>query len=259
MTTRKNRTGRQLLATAFIGSMLFLSACTSSEGDASADDATPSASAEAGAAETTAAPDLDLEGVPDVVAVVNGTEIDRELFTEALESQYPQAAAQAEALGQEVDLELLKTTVADNLVSSELLRQEAERRGIEVTDEGRAAAIDELLEASQLGSEEELKAAFAEQGLEGEKFDSQLADQVLIDALVTDEAGDVAPTDEEVQAAYDDAVAQQEASGETTTPIPPLDDVRTQIETELTNGNISEATQALLARLRAEGDITVNL
>lgn len=263
-TTRTPLPGRRLLATAFVGSMLFLSGCSASE-EPAAEDATTSAPAEApaegesAAPEQAPAPEPDLEGVPDVVAVVNGTEISKDLFTTTYESQFSQAAAQSQATGQELDQDQLKTTVADNLVSSELLRQEADRRGIEATPEGRTAAIDELLQASQLASEEELRAAFAEQGLEGEEFDSQLADQVRLDALLAEEAGDAAPTDQEVQEAYDAAVAQQQATGQTATPIPPIDEVRPQIEEQITGEKTTAAAQALIERLREEGEITVNL
>jgi hypothetical protein len=269
MTTTKHPTARQLLATAFVGSMLFLSGCSASEGDATADDAASSAPAESSAepsadpsaAEESAAPapEPDLEGIPDVVAVVNGTEIGKEIFTSTYESQFAQASAQSQATGQELDQGQLKTTVADNLVSTELLRQEADRRGIEVTPEARTAAIDELLASSQLGSEEELRAAFAEQGLEGEEFESQLSDQVRLDALLTEEAGDTTPTDQEVQEVYDGAVAQQQSSGETATPIPPLEEVRAEVEEQIRGDKTSTATEALIARLREEGDITVNL
>lgn len=245
--------GRRLLAAAFIGSIAVLGGCsadTEPEGAASS-----SASTDSAAPSEAAQPEPDLEGIPEVVAVVNGTEIGKDEFTTTYESQF----SQAQASGQEVDQAQLRTTVADNLVSTELLRQEADARGIEATDEAKAAAIAELVENSGLGSEEELRAAFAEQGLDQAEFDSQLEDQVKLDALLTEEAGDTTPTDQEVQEAYDDAVAQQEEGGDTATPIPPLDEVRPQIEEQLAGTKTSEATQALIADLREGADITVNL
>lgn len=257
--------GRRLLAAAFIGSIAVLGGC--SGGDAGAD---PSDTASDSASDTAseaaepapseaAAPAPDLEGVPEVVAVVNGTEIGKDEFTIAYESQFPQAVAQSRAQGQDVDQDQLRRSVADNLVSSELLRQEADERGIEATDEAKAAAIEGLLESSGLGSEEELRAAFDEQGLDGAEFDSQLEDQVKLEALLAQEAGDTTPTDQEVQDAYDAAVAQQEAAGDTTTPIPPLEEVRAEIEEQLAGGKTSEAAQALIGQLREGADITVNL
>ncbi|MUK01545.1 peptidylprolyl isomerase [Vibrio cholerae] len=257
MTITRTSLGRRLLATAFIGSMLVLSGCGDTGGES---EGGPSDSAsESAAPEQAAAPEPDLEGLPEIVAVVNGTEIGREDFTMAYQSQFPQAAAQAQAGGQDVDQDLLKTSVADNLVSTELLRQEADKRGIEASPEARAAAIDLLLETSQLASEEELRAAFAEQGLDDADFDSQLEDQVKLDALLAEEAGDTKPTDQEIQEAYDAAVAQQEASGDTTTPVPPLEEVRPEIEEQLAGGKTSEAAQALIGQLREGAEITVNL
>ncbi|MBG6225009.1 peptidyl-prolyl cis-trans isomerase SurA [Arthrobacter sp. CAN_A2] len=262
MTIKGTILGRRLLAAAFVGSIAVLGGCGAAGDEpegAAASSTAPAADESAAAGDAAAQPEPDLEGVPDVVAVVNGTEIKRDEFTTAYEGQFPQAVAQAQAGGQEVDQGLLKTTVADNLVSTELLRQEADKRGIEATPEARAAAIANLLETSQLGSEEELRAAFSEQGLDDAEFDSQLADQVKLDALLAEEAGDTTPSDQEIQEAYDAAKAQQEASGATATPLPPLDEVRDQIEEQLTGGKTSEAAQALIAQLRDGADITVNL
>ncbi len=280
MTIKGTIQGRRLLAAAFFGSIVILSGCSGTDGETTgpASSSAPAASesaasapapsesaasapapSESAAAGEAAQPEPDLEGIPEVVAVVNGTDIGREDFTTAYESQFPQAVAQAQATGQDVDQDQLKMTVAENLVSTELLRQEADKRGIEATDEAKAAAIEGILASSQLGSEEELRAAFAEQGLDDAEFDSQLEDQVKLEALLAEESGDTTPTDQEVQEAYDAAVTQQEASGDTTTPIPPLEEVRAQIEEQLSGGKTSEAAQSLIGQLREGADVTVNL
>ncbi|MHA7240962.1 SurA N-terminal domain-containing protein [Arthrobacter sp. TMS1-12-1] len=257
MTIKGTHLGRRLLAAAFVGSIAVLGGCGAAgdEPEGTASSSTAPAADESAAAQ----PEPDLEGLPDVVAVVNGTEIGKDEFTTAYEGQFPQAAAQAQAGGQEVDQDLLRTTVADNLVSTELLRQEADERGIEVTPEARTAAIDGLLETSRLGSEDELRDAFSKQGLDDAEFDSQLGDQVKLDALLADEAGDTTPTDQEIQDAYDAATAQQQAGGATATPLPPLEEVRDEIVEQLEGGKTSEAAQALIAQLREGADITVNL
>lgn len=252
--SRSMRRGR-LLTAALVASAALLAGCS---GSADAPEDTAASSAAPSAVADAALPEPDLEGIPDVVAVVNGTEIGRELFTTTYEGQFSQAASEAQAAGQEVDQDQLKTTVADNLVSTELLRQEAEARGIEATPEARTAAIEELLQSTQLGSEEDLRAAAAEQGLDDAEFDRQLSDQVKLDALLAQEAGDTTPTDQEIQDAYDAAVAQQEAGGDTTA-IPPLEDVRSQVEEQLRGGKTSAAAQALIGKLREGAEITVNL
>lgn len=260
MTTSATIRGRRVLAAAAIACVAVLGGCSSTDGATGEATSDPSAVApESSASPEPAQPTPDLDDVPDVVAVVNGTDISRDDFTAAYEAQFPQAATQSQFTGQDLDQDLLRTTVADNLVSTELLRQEADERGVEVTDEARAAAIEDLLTSSGLGSEEELRAAFAEQGLTEEEFDSQLDDQVRLDTLLAEEAGDITPTDEEIQEAYDAAVAQQEATGDTTTPVPPLEDVREQVEQQLVGAKTSEAAQALIAQLREGAEITVNL
>jgi peptidyl-prolyl cis-trans isomerase SurA len=247
-----------LLTAALVTSAALLGGC-SAPGDAPEDAPASDTAAASAAPEQAALPEPDLEGIPEVVAVVNGTEISRELFTTTYQGQFSQAAAQAQAGGQEVDQDQLKTTVADNLVSTELLRQEADRRGIEASPEAQAAVIDDLLESNQLGSEEELRAAAAEQGLDGAAFDRQLTDQVKLDALIAEEAGDTTPTDQEIQEAYDAVVAQQQEGGATAAAVPPLEDVRPQVEEQLRGGKTSEATQALIGQLREDAEITVNL
>jgi len=149
---------RRLAAAALIGAMALVSGCSGSDDEPV--DTSSSAAADPSAPAEAAQPEPDLADIPDVVAVVNGTDIPREYFTTAYEAQFPRAAQQAQLSGQELDQDLLKTTVADNLVSTELLRQEADERGVEVTDEARDAAIDELLTSSELESEEDLRAAF---------------------------------------------------------------------------------------------------
>ncbi len=258
MTIKGTATGRWLAAVALIGSIAVLGGCSAPDDD-QADAPESSAAADPSNPGDAALPEPDLEDLPDVVAVVNGTEIGKDEFTAAYETQFAQAADQAQIGGQDVDQDLLKASVAENLVSTELLRQEADSRGIEATPEARSGAIEDLLQQTQLSSEEELREAFADQGLDNAEFDARLVDQVRIDALLTQEAGDTTPTDQEVEDAYDAAQAEQEAAGETATPIPPLEDVRPQIESQLAGAKTSEATQALIAQLREDADVTVTL
>jgi hypothetical protein len=258
MTIKGTATGRWLAAVALIGSIAVLGGCSASDDD-QAEVPESSAAADPANPGDAALPEPDLEGLPDVVAVVNGTEIGKNEFAAAYETQFAQAAAQAQIGGQDVDQDLLKASVAENLVSTELLRQEADSRGIEATPEARSGAIEDLLQQTRLSSEEELREAFADQGLDNAEFDARLVDQVRIDALLTQEAGDTTPTDQEVEDAYDAARAEQEAAGGTATPIPPLEDVRPQIESQLAGAKTSEATQALIAQLREDADVTVTL
>ncbi|MDS8765667.1 SurA N-terminal domain-containing protein, partial [Streptococcus pneumoniae] len=80
-------------------------------------------------------PEPDLEGIPEVVAEVNGEEVSKEEFETAYTGQFQQAAMQAQMSGQEIDQNQLKTQLAESMVGQKLLVQEAENQELTASDE----------------------------------------------------------------------------------------------------------------------------
>ncbi|QDB78875.1 peptidylprolyl isomerase [Georgenia wutianyii] len=248
---------RTKVAVATAAVLLALVGCGSADDDAATDP-----TAEAPSAEETAptdamptAPEPDLEGLPDVVAVVDGVEITREEFEQVYASQLQQAFMQSQMTGQEVDQDQLKQQTAEGLVDTQLLLAEAEARSIAPTDEEVNAAAEELAASSGLGSADELFSMLEQQGLGREEAMDELRLQTSVEQLVADEAGEFTPADEDIQALYDEAAGQAGEGGE----LPPLEEVRPQIEAQLQQQHESEIVQALLEQLRADADITYNL
>ena len=237
-------------------SLLVLSACggssddSSSEKDASASESS-SASADAGDGP-------DLSGIPDVVAEVNGEEVTRDEFVPLYEAAFQQAAAQAQTSGQAPDEEQIKQQTADDLVSTELLAQEAESRGIEVSDEQIDAELDDIAKQSQLASAEELLAAIEKNGMTEDQARDQVEMQVLVEQLVEDEDGSTEPTDKELRALYA-AAKKQAAAQQGGQEIPPFAEVRDQIAEQARTEQVGKVAQALLKDLRKDADITINL
>ncbi|MFC3040531.1 SurA N-terminal domain-containing protein [Virgibacillus xinjiangensis] len=236
----------------------FLAAC--SDGEESADDN----SEETGTQENEQAPEMpepDLEGVPEVVAEVNDTEITKEEFTTAYEAQFQQMAMQSQMTGQELDQEQLKKQIADSMVGTELLLQEAENRDYSVTEEEIDETLSELAERNGLGSKDELIAAFEEQGTSEEEVISQVQTQVKLDKLIAEESGDIEPTEEELKEAYEQAKSQQEqmAGEEGGTEMPSYEDVKPQLKDQLKQQKEGEVTMALIEELRGNADVTVHL
>ncbi|MHA7139938.1 MULTISPECIES: SurA N-terminal domain-containing protein [unclassified Arthrobacter] len=253
-----------LLSIALAGIVSVVSACGTPEDGSESGSETSQAPANESAAPE-AAPevaDADLEGVPDVVALVNGTEILKADFESVYTAQYEQAAIQSQMSGEAVDQDELKTQTIEGMIGTELLVQEADERGIEASDEATTAALDELVAANQLGSAEEFYAALAEQGMDEATVNDQLATQVQVEQLIQEEAGDSAPSEEELTTAYDEAVAQQEEqnaqSGEETE-VPPFEEARPALEEQLQTQKESAAAESLVSSLREEADITINL
>lgn len=257
--------GRIIVAAAAVGAVFVLSACGGADEQSAeqpSEQTSPSAAgpgSEEGTGTTPGEPDL--AGIPDVVAEVNGQEIDREEFVAAYESQFQQAAAQAQMSGEELDEDALKAQTAETLVDTLLLRQQAEERDLSVSDGEVEDALTELADANQLASVDELLAALEGQGTSPAEVRDQVRTQVLIEQLVIDEAGPIEPTEAELRRLYRQARDQQEQSGQggATEGFPPFPDVRQQVEQQAVQQEQVRVVGELLQTLRAEADITVNL
>jgi peptidyl-prolyl cis-trans isomerase SurA len=257
MRSKRTRTALGLVAA---GAMLTLSACGGGDSDsASADKEASASDSPSASADASQGAEPDLEGIPDVVAEVNGEEVTKDEFVPVYESQFQQAAMQSQMSGQAPDEEALKKQTVDNLVDTELLTQEAESRGIEVSDEDVDAELTDLAKQNQMGSAEELLQAVAKNGLTEEQARSQVETQVLVEQLVADEDGDAEPTDEELRALYAQAKQQQAQSGQKGQKIPPFAEVRSQLVEQAKAQQVGKVAQALVDDLRKDADITINL
>src|SRR5699024_5830273 len=99
-------------------------------------------------------PEPDMEGVPDVVAEVNGEEVTKDE---------------------------LNKQVVDGIVSEELLIQETENRGIEASEDEVNKTLDYIVKQNQVESKDEFFTAMEEQGMKKDDVMSQLETQVKMD------------------------------------------------------------------------------
>ena len=247
---------RTVLGLTMAAAMIALTACGGGDDSSAAGgDASGATSQEASAPE--------LEGIPDVVAEVNGEEVTKDEFAPIYQAQLEQATTQAEQMGGEApDEAALQKQTADNLVDTELLAQEAEARGIEVSDEDVDAELTALAEQNQLGSAEELLAALEQQGTTEDQARAQLETQVMVEQLVTDEAGPAETTDKELRTLYRQAKQQQAQMGQQggqQQEIPPYADVKPQLEEQAEADRVSTVAGTLVEELRKDADITINL
>ncbi len=237
--------------------MLALAACGGGD-DASDSAATSEESTSqeesAGADDSTASGDI-----PDVVAEVNGEEVTKDEFVPVFEAQLQQATAQAQSTGQAPDEDAIKQQTADQLVDNELLAQEAESRGISVSEQDVEDELATLAKENQLASTDELIAALEKQGTTEEQARVQLETQMVIEQLVADEAGSVEPTEQDLRKIYADAKKQQAQMGKQGQKIPPYAQVKSQIAEQAKSEKLSEVAQSLVETLREDADIQVNL
>ncbi|MFD2830392.1 SurA N-terminal domain-containing protein [Corticicoccus populi] len=205
-------------------------------------------------------PEPDLEGIPEVVAEVNGEEITQEDFTQTYESQFQQTAMQQQMMGggEEINQDELKQQVADMLVNQELLAQEAENRDFTAGEDEVNEMVDQMLEQNGMENRDELFAALDEQGLPEDEVMNLLETQIKVDQLIEDESGEIEPTDEELQEMYDQMQEQQgQTEGEEEPPS--FEELKPQLEQQFVMQKQGEATQALIEQLKEDADTTIHL
>lgn len=253
-------------------SIAVLTACGGASGDTkessppSQQQESPSAGAQdAGTQGQT--PEPDLKGIPDVVATVNGEDVSKEKFTQAYKAQFQQAATEAQMSGQELDQDQLKKQTAEGLVGTELMLQEAEKRGFLADDSDVDKKLEELLKQYNLKSTEELYAALKEQGLDKKQARAEVESQISLETLLADEAGSMEPTEKELKAAYKQVVEQQEKAAEAQAEgseaegkkaeVPSFEEVKDQLAEQAKSQKQAEAAQALVADLKKDADVKI--
>ena len=260
------RTNRWLLGLAMSVSVVALAACGSQGDEASPKES--SAAAEQSPGADSAQDQQGQQGkpntkdIPEVVAEVNGEKIVKDDFVPLFETQYQQMQMQAQQSGQPVDEKDLKKQTAENLVSTEVLVQEADKRDISVTDKDIDKGLKESAKSGQMSEKDFLK-AMKDQGMDEEKVRSELKNQLKIEGLVEDEYGEFKVSGEEIGQAYEQAKAQQEQmaqqGGQGQQEMPPIDEMRPQLKEQVKSQKSQEATQKFAKKLRKQADVTIHL
>ena len=147
------------------------------------------------------------------------------------------------------------------MIGTELLTQEAGTRGIEVSDEEIQAELAVFAERNQVSTDEFVE-AMGGQGLDREAVLDQIDKQLRVQKLITDEYGEFEVTEAEVQAAYEQVAQQQAMSGGGAAGgggLPPLEQVRGQVEEQVRAEQEAGAMEELSQKLRADADVTVHI
>lgn len=243
-------------------SLIVLSACGGADESAENENAQPETQEQAQSGEESAGqpemPEPDLEGIPDVVAQVNDEEVSKEEFETAYTGQFQQAAMQAQMSGQEIDQTQLKNQLAESMVGQKLLIQEAEKQELTASDEEVDKILEQLAQQNGLESKDEFLSALNDQGMPEEEVMSQIETQVKVDQLIAQSAGNTDPSNEELEAAYEQVKAQQEQMG-SEEELPAFEELKPELEEQVKMQKENEATQTLVAELREKADVTINL
>ncbi len=183
-----------------------------------------------------------------VVATVNGTKIYQAELDESINLLSQSAAAQGADVTDPATLAEIQTQALEVLISNMLMTAAAEEEGITVSDEDIQKQYDEL--TAQFGTPEELAAKMAEVGLTEEKLRTNISDRILAERYmeaVTD-IETVTVSEEEI-AEFVKTISANDAK------LPPLEEIRPQIEAQLKGQKQQEIITALIEKLRTEATI----
>jgi hypothetical protein len=186
------------------------------------------------------------------VAVVNGTRIYADEYSTSIDYLTQiQAMQGADATDEQIQSEI-RTQALDGLIDNILIITTAKKEGIVIADVDIQAKYDELV--TELGSKEELEKRMAEMNLTDAKLRSNIESRMLADAYITAKttAKDLAVTEEEVN----EFIASINVDG---AELPPLDEIRPQIEAQILNQKQQQVVATIVAQLREEGDIDIRI
>lgn len=186
------------------------------------------------------------------VAVVNGVEITRERYEFRYNLEAKDAPNRGLDLNDSNTRDFFASQVLDNIVTVELLLQQAKQAGINTTDD--AVNGQYQIVVNTLGGEEALNQQLANDNITPEGLRNDIREQLIIENFVNvySESVGIEITDEEVAEAYDNASTTSED-------LPPLEDVAEQIKDQLYQQRSVEAVNQLLESMKEESDIQLLL
>ncbi len=201
---------------------------------------------------------IDTENIPDVIATVNGEDIEKEVYVSYLQQQATQMMMQGIDLNSEEGrsyLEMIEESTLQQLVNEKLIVQAANEANLEVTEEEIEQEIASILTEFQLESEEELQELIEQQGVTMDELRDDVVEYVKRDKYIQQNINVTDITEEELQAAYDELLTMVEDESE----VPEFEDYREELESSLLKEQEQAQTAQLLEELREDGEVTIHI
>lgn len=191
------------------------------------------------------------EGDPtDPIVEVNGEVLDRSAYNRLRQQLAGQAQQQGMDLNSTSTVEQIDNQALETLINTELIRQAAVDAGREVDDAEVDARFTEIVD--QVGGADALASTLEESGLTEASLRADVEQELLVQGYLDAqlETEDFAATDEEVNTLYDEA-------GGADAGLPPLEEVRPQVEQQIEANKRQEATGAIVDALRESAEVEV--
>ncbi|TQS76499.1 hypothetical protein DX933_01255 [Ornithinibacillus gellani] len=177
----------------------------------------------------------------DIVAQINDSEVKGLLYN----AVYAQTKTQMHQYGQDVsDKDAVKDYALDELIAQELVKQQAAKEGIEVSEKQAKKELDKLKKEN----EEQLTAYLEEYGLTEDAFQDQLKFGLILEKYMDEKLEYEKVTEKETKEMYDQLKEQNEE-------IESYDKLKDQIQESLENQKKNESLQAQLEEWKKDAKI----
>ena len=187
-----------------------------------------------------------------VVATVNGEPIYADAYEENLRLMTESASAQGVDLNNAETATQMRMQALDNLIDNALLIEAAHKAEIVIEDADIETVYSQLV--TQMGGAETLAARMAEIGLTESTLRTNIRERILIDTYVesVSEIESLAVTDEEISAFMETHVSPD-------TELPPMEEIRPIIESQILSLKRQEIMEGIIKSLRSEAKIEVRI
>jgi peptidyl-prolyl cis-trans isomerase SurA len=186
-------------------------------------------------------------------AIVNGTKITQADYDRNIQQLQTAATAQGADVADEAIQSEIKKQAIDVLVNTELLRQAAYADGSDVTAEQVEARYQEIV--ASLGGTEQLAAKMTELGITEPALRKDIEGEILIQGHLS-KAVDVS-TISVSEKELTDAYAQISGTAATGVTVPPLAEIKEQLEAQLKTNKEQELVNAYIEKIREGAEIEV--
>lgn len=187
------------------------------------------------------------------VATVNGVSISQTEFDNSFQSVVNSMTARGANVNDPGVIEVMRSEAMSQLVNTQLLLQAAKEAGYGANEEEIAEQIAQL--EADFGGREALDERLAELNITQEMFKQDIEEQVAVSAYLRDETpvGGTEVTEEEIDEFY--ANLQQQYGEQ----LPPREDIETQMIADIQIQKQQSLLSAILADLRADAEIEINI
>lgn len=186
----------------------------------------------------------------DVAAVVNGGKILESEVQENVDMMTKSATLQGVDVTDPAVASEIRSQALENLINNELLIGAAQEAGLTANEAAVQTAYESLV--TEVGGEEELKTRMETVGLTADTLMGNITDRLVVDQYIEKETDiEILTVSDEEITAYINSITTEGVT------LPPLEEIKPQIEATLLAQKQQEVVDALIAKLRSEATIEI--